>query len=198
MRDSREWFDGKISALKIYTDALSSEKVMGEYLTSQLKMNLTLTSTTSESILSPNNGWISSTGSFQALSGNSGSHPYLGENDLIFAYIDNSYVYKDFNITSGSPNINLEVDYLKRASIDTGKVNLIFYNGNSQISRHDGSLLTAGSSSQTYSTTINIPSNANRVRVELKQINEAEYWACLLYTSPSPRDRTRARMPSSA
>ena len=25
-----------------------------------------------------------------------------------------------------------------------------------------------------------------------------ERWACLLYTSPSPRDRTRSRMPSSA
>ena len=25
-----------------------------------------------------------------------------------------------------------------------------------------------------------------------------EPWACLLYTSPSPRDRTRSRMPSSA
>ena len=27
---------------------------------------------------------------------------------------------------------------------------------------------------------------------------ENEYWNCLLYTSPSPRDRTRSRMPSSA
>ena len=26
----------------------------------------------------------------------------------------------------------------------------------------------------------------------------ARRWACLLYTSPSPRDRTRSRMPSSA
>ena len=26
----------------------------------------------------------------------------------------------------------------------------------------------------------------------------AEVWICLLYTSPSPRDRTRSRMPSSA
>ena len=26
----------------------------------------------------------------------------------------------------------------------------------------------------------------------------AQYQACLLYTSPSPRDRTRSRMPSSA
>ena len=25
-----------------------------------------------------------------------------------------------------------------------------------------------------------------------------EFWTCLLYTSPSPRDRTRSRMPSSA
>ena len=25
-----------------------------------------------------------------------------------------------------------------------------------------------------------------------------ENWSCLLYTSPSPRDRTRSRMPSSA
>ena len=25
-----------------------------------------------------------------------------------------------------------------------------------------------------------------------------KYYACLLYTSPSPRDRTRSRMPSSA
>ena len=28
--------------------------------------------------------------------------------------------------------------------------------------------------------------------------NDAEIEACLLYTSPSPRDRTRSRMPSSA
>ena len=30
------------------------------------------------------------------------------------------------------------------------------------------------------------------------KINIAESYACLLYTSPSPRDRTRSRMPSSA
>ena len=28
--------------------------------------------------------------------------------------------------------------------------------------------------------------------------NSKDYIACLLYTSPSPRDRTRSRMPSSA
>ena len=37
-----------------------------------------------------------------------------------------------------------------------------------------------------------------------KQLEEIENdifktaWPCLLYTSPSPRDRTRSRMPSSA
>ena len=29
-------------------------------------------------------------------------------------------------------------------------------------------------------------------------IEETDYEPCLLYTSPSPRDRTRSRMPSSA
>ena len=177
VRDSREWFDGKISSLRIYTDALSDDRVMGEYLTSKLKTEFLLNATSSNSILSPNNGWISSTGAFQALSGNSGSHPYLGENNLIFAYIDNSYIYKDFDISSGSSEVSIEVDYIQRATPDTGRVNLIFYNGNSQISSHEGSLLTAGSSSQTFSTTLSVPSNANKVRVELKQINEAEYWA---------------------
>ena len=30
------------------------------------------------------------------------------------------------------------------------------------------------------------------------QLSEQDCMACLLYTSPSPRDRTRSRMPSSA
>ena len=31
-----------------------------------------------------------------------------------------------------------------------------------------------------------------------KAVNRAYFDICLLYTSPSPRDRTRSRMPSSA
>ena len=31
-----------------------------------------------------------------------------------------------------------------------------------------------------------------------KGVHKAVLWSCLLYTSPSPRDRTRSRMPSSA
>ena len=33
---------------------------------------------------------------------------------------------------------------------------------------------------------------------KLKEFNLDLKYACLLYTSPSPRDRTRSRMPSSA
>jgi len=36
-------------------------------------------------------------------------------------------------------------------------------------------------------------------REELEELfPDLEYIPCLLYTSPSPRDRTRSRMPSSA
>jgi hypothetical protein len=177
VRDSEEWFNGKISNVKIYTDALSDERVMGEYLTHELETELIVSATSTNSILSPNNGWISSTGSFQALSGNSGNHPFLGEDNLIFSFTDQSYIYKDFDITSGSPDVTVMVDYIERFTPDTGRVNLIFYNGNNQISRHDGSLLTAGSSSQTFLTKLSVPSNANKVRVELQQVNEAEFWA---------------------
>ena len=33
---------------------------------------------------------------------------------------------------------------------------------------------------------------------DVVELAETEFLACLLYTSPSPRDRTRSRMPSSA
>ena len=39
--------------------------------------------------------------------------------------------------------------------------------------------------------------NQNSVQVQLNIFNDMANY-CLLYTSPSPRDRTRSRMPSSA
>mgnify|MGYP003379983984 CR=1 FL=1 len=41
---------------------------------------------------------------------------------------------------------------------------------------------------------IRFQSSANNAVVTLRIVD----WNCLLYTSPSPRDRTRSRMPSSA
>ena len=40
-----------------------------------------------------------------------------------------------------------------------------------------------------------VDTDSTKGRVVLKN---GETWPCLLYTSPSPRDRTRSRMPSSA
>ena len=42
--------------------------------------------------------------------------------------------------------------------------------------------------------------NEAAVKVEINSLENAiaDFKACLLYTSPSPRDRTRSRMPSSA
>ena len=34
--------------------------------------------------------------------------------------------------------------------------------------------------------------------INFAPLSESQFYNCLLYTSPSPRDRTRSRMPSSA
>ena len=36
------------------------------------------------------------------------------------------------------------------------------------------------------------------IGLSVDPLEDHRAWACLLYTSPSPRDRTRSRMPSSA
>ena len=41
-------------------------------------------------------------------------------------------------------------------------------------------------------------SDSARKLVETARDKVSDFQACLLYTSPSPRDRTRSRMPSSA
>src|SRR5665213_2877876 len=38
--------------------------------------------------------------------------------------------------------------------------------------------------------------NGNNIRSATANITTNNYWACLLYTSPSPRDRQKSRMPS--
>ena len=42
------------------------------------------------------------------------------------------------------------------------------------------------------------PPGSGRVEQDFELIRVVEPQTCLLYTSPSPRDRTRSRMPSSA
>ena len=45
---------------------------------------------------------------------------------------------------------------------------------------------------------LNEPARTYPVSIDPTIMNYAEDYICLLYTSPSPRDRTRSRMPSSA
>ena len=40
--------------------------------------------------------------------------------------------------------------------------------------------------------------NVKKAAVAIADLVEAKYQVCLLYTSPSPRDRSLSRMPSSA
>ena len=40
--------------------------------------------------------------------------------------------------------------------------------------------------------------NPNNAKQAFAELGDALVFYCLLYTSPSPRDRTRSRMPSSA
>ena len=46
---------------------------------------------------------------------------------------------------------------------------------------------------QTYKNNIQLNAERENIKVSEEDVN-----ICLLYTSPSPRDRTRSRMPSSA
>ena len=41
-------------------------------------------------------------------------------------------------------------------------------------------------------------SQDGKEQVNFNTSSETDFMTCLLYTSPSPRDRTRSRMPSSA
>ena len=67
-----------------------------------------------------------------------------------------------------------------------------------------GDLLTAASSDVTFPASQNndllasAPGVSPRVNDSEANLAGAGPYTCLLYTSPSPRDRTRSRMPSSA
>ena len=45
---------------------------------------------------------------------------------------------------------------------------------------------------------MDVKENLDKIESKYKIVLEALFFDCLLYTSPSPRDRTRSRMPSSA
>ena len=56
--------------------------------------------------------------------------------------------------------------------------------------------LSMASDNAANNATLRHPHDANAHRRALRRLDRSLH--CLLYTSPSPRDRTRSRMPSSA
>ena len=116
------------------------------------------------------------------------------------------------NTTQAAKIISLESDIAdKQTEIDTlveqGRLDQIAIN-NAVEERDDlkAKLQTSLDNAANLKITIgdrNVQiSELNDTITELKEQHKAElieeYRACLLYTSPSPRDRTRSRMPSSA
>jgi hypothetical protein len=129
-------------------------------------------------VLKPNNGWTSSSGSFQNFSGSSGSHPYLAEDLVIFSYLDNASIYKNFTISSGTVSIVVKLDYKKSYNEDTGQVKLSYYDANSTLlSTDESSVLTGTSNFQNLNFQSSVPTGAVLVRLELIQINESEFWS---------------------
>ena len=51
---------------------------------------------------------------------------------------------------------------------------------------------------QFFKPTKNINTINNHIKGWYKALDALAHWTCLLYTSPSPRDRQKSRMPSSA
>ncbi len=128
-------------------------------------------------VLKPNNGWTSSSGSFQDFNGSSGSHPYLAEDLVIFSYLDNASIYKNFTISSGTVSVVVKLDYKKSYSEDTGQVKLYYYDANSTLLSTDASAVLTGTSDfQNLNFQSSVPTGAVVVRLELIQINESEFW----------------------
>ena len=73
----------------------------------------------------------------------------------------------------------------------------LFYPTNEKV-RNKINIGTAGGMTRlsTGYTFLNIQEHSRYIRENIENITHAKN--CLLYTSPSPRDRTRSRMPSSA
>ena len=167
--DNLVYSSNVVTITATFSEAMSSTPTIS--ITGEISNALMLPG--NDIVLKQNNGWVSSSGRF-----NTNSNPYLFNNALEFSYIDNQYIYKDFNIIPGASSVNLTVDYNKNFTADTGKVVLKFYNGSSQISANDSNSGTlTWSNLQTYQASLSIPNNANKIRVELHQLNEGEYWA---------------------
>ena len=95
------------------------------------------------------------------------------------AYIGTKPTIGNFQICDAISVVNGQAAY----TMQVGSVNVIPQSANHMIVSLNGTIQKPNSSFTVSGSTITFASNLA---------------TCLLYTSPSPRDRTRSRMPSSA
>ena len=99
----------------------------------------------------------------------------------------------------------LDPDYEVRLGDDYGKRNPTYYNSESNVNKYLGWGSRNDVSGQSDFQKDKWENDfklwvigTSYCHSRMFQTNEAEYNCCLLYTSPSPRDRQKSRMPSSA
>ena len=80
---------------------------------------------------------------------------------------------------------------------EAGKISLIFRYGEDSIDKHLPGLVETITKNNKNVLWISDPMHGNTVKSS-SGLKTRDFNSCLLYTSPSPRDRTRSRMPSSA
>ena len=96
--------------------------------------------------------------------------------------------------------------YIKSVMVDNQAKALAFYTDilgfdvKHNIPMGEHSWITLVSPEETGEVELALEPNAYPAAAEFqaKLMADGIPWTCLLYTSPSPRDRTRSRMPSSA
>ena len=93
-----------------------------------------------------------------------------------------------------SPEPNSELPLPKILVVDDIKANLVAFR--SILKKLEVETLTASSGEEALSLVLRHEFAAILMDVQMPVMDG--YETCLLYTSPSPRDRTRSRMPSSA
>ena len=109
-------------------------------------------------------------------------------------------------INWNSSTINYNYDMVITASIaasgGTGADGQwIYFGSNAAITGNPGNTNTYGGiavMNHYYSSASQFEVYVNSTQTNIPYIGNGNYVTCLLYTSPSPRDRTRSRMPSSA
>ena len=190
---------------------LSNVSITSDNSTSTLaKANddVTLTFTASESISTPtvtfrSGGDAITDGSvvYRNTSGNTWTAVYTANASDTDGAVTYSIAFSDTTgnagaaVTSGSGSVTTDTTAPTLSSVSLASDNT----NTSKAKAGDDVTLTFTASKSISKPTVTFASGGSPVNGNVTvQNTSGNTWTCLLYTSPSPRDRTRSRMPSSA